>query len=113
MKLVTAFIQSHKLSDVTLALQQIEGLSGASVSDVHGFGRGRAKDAKGSVVYNSLDYLHRIRVEVACSDNLLDDVISTIEATAVTGLRGDGKIYVNSLEQAIRISTGERGDDAV
>lgn len=113
MKLVTAFIQSHKLSDVTLALQEIDGLSGASISDVHGFGRGRAKDAKGGVVYNSLDYLHRIRVEVACTDQLVDEVVNTVETSAHTGLRGDGKIYVNSLEQAVRISTGERGDAAV
>ena len=113
MKTITAYIKPHKLSDVTLALHQIEGLSGASTSEVRGFGRGRAKDAPNSVVYDTLDYLAAIRIEIACSDDLVEQIVSTIESAAHTGLRGDGKIYVNSLEQAVRISTGERGGAAI
>jgi nitrogen regulatory protein PII len=113
MKTITAYIKPNKLSDVTLALHQIEGVSGASVSDVHGFGRGRAKDAPDSVALDVLDYLPAIRIEIACSDDLVEKVVSTIETVAHTGLRGDGKIYVASIEQAVRISTGERGDTAI
>ena len=113
MKTITAYIKPHKLSDVTLALHQIEGLSGASTSEVRGFGRGRAKGAPESVVYDTLDYLATIRIEIACSDDLVEQIVSTIESAAHTGLRGDGKIYVNPLEQAVRISTGERGDAAI
>ena len=87
MKMITAFIKPHKLMDVTDALHGVEGLSGGSVSDV--------------------------RVEVACPDELVGRVVTVIETASHTGLRGDGKIYVAPLDQAVRISTGERGDDAV
>ena len=112
MKLVTAYIKPHKLTDVTLALHDIAGLSGASISDVRGFGRGRAKGVPGTVVHDSLEYLPHVKIEVACTDEILDQVIATIEAGAHTGLRGDGKIYVSTLDEAVRISTGERGDTA-
>ena len=113
MKIITAFIKPHKLTEVTLALHQIDGLSGASVSDVRGFGRGRARDAAESIMYDALDYLPGVRIEIACPDHLASKVVSTIETNAHTGLRGDGKIYVNPLEEAVRISSGERGDNAV
>ncbi len=113
MKMVTAFIKSHKLVDVTLALHDIEGLSGASVSDIRGFGRGRAKGAPDRVLHETLDYLPRVRIEIACADDIVDLVVSTIEQNARTGLRGDGKVYVSTLDQALRISTGERGEAAV
>ena len=113
MKMITAFIKSHRLNDVTLALHDIEGLTGASVSDVLGFGRGRAKDAPDRVIYETLDYLPRVRIEIACSDDIVDRVVSTIERNARTGLRGDGKVYVYTLDQARRIGTGEQGEAAI
>ena len=113
MKMITAFIKPHKLMDVTDALHGVEGLSGGSVSDVRGFGRGRAREAPDRVRYETLDYVPRVRVEVACPDELIDRVVTVIETASHTGLRGDGKIYVAPLDQAVRISTGERGDDAV
>jgi len=113
MKLIVAFIKPHKLSNVTLALHRIEGLSGASASDVRGFGRGRAKDAPDKVLHETLDYLPRVRLEIACPDELVEQIVSVVETQAHTGLRGDGKIYVSTLDQAVRISTGERGEPAV
>ena len=113
MKLVTAFIKPHKFNDVTLALHDIVGLSGASVSDVRGFGRGRARDAPDRILFDTLEYLPRLRLEIACRDDIVDRVVSVIEANAHTGLRGDGKIYIAELAQAVRVSTGERGETAV
>ncbi len=113
MKTITAYIKPDNLSDVRLALHLIEGVSGASVSDTRGFGRGRAKDVPDKVVYDTMDYMPAIRIEIACTDEHVEKVVSTIETNAHTGLRGDGKIYVTNLEQAVRISTGEGGKDAV
>ena len=111
--MITAFIKRHKLDAVTLALHDIIDLSGASVSEVRGFGRGRAKDAPDKILYDALDYLPRVRLEIACSDDIVEDVVAAIEQNARTGLRGDGKIYVSEIGQAIRISTGERGSAAI
>lgn len=113
MKLIIAFIKPHKLSEVTLALHEIEGLTGASISDVRGFGRGRAKNAPDRVQTDLIDFMPRIRLEMVCPDSLVEQVVSTIEKNAHTGLRGDGKIYVIEVEQAVRISTAECGDCAV
>lgn len=113
MKMITAFIKPHKLMDVTTALKEIKSLSGASVADTRGFGRGRATDAPDKIMYDTLDYLPRIRIDVACDDHMVDWVVSVIETKSHTGLRGDGKIYVTTIDQAVRISTGERGDAAV
>lgn len=113
MKMITAFIKPHKLMDVTDALHGVGGLSGGSVSEVRGFGRGRAREAPDRVRYETLDYVPGVRIEVACPDELVEHVVTVIEIASHTGLRGDGKIYVAPLDQAVRISTGERGDDAV
>lgn len=109
MKSIIAFIKPHKLADVTTALHEIEDLSGASISEVRGFGRGRAKNAPDKIYYDTLDYVPRVRIEIACSEELVEKVVSAIESSAHTGLRGDGKIFVTAIEQAVRISTGERG----
>lgn len=113
MKMVIAYIKPHKLSAVTTALHKLEDLSGMSVGDVRGFGRGRAKDAPHRVVEDLVDYVPHARIEVACHDTIAEQVIEAIENAAHTGLRGDGKIYVLSLEQAVRIESGERGEAAV
>ena len=113
MKFIIAFIKPHKLTDVTLALQEIEELSGASITDVRGFGRGRGKSAEDRIRDGLIDYMPRTRLEIACPDDLVDRVVSVVEKHAHTGLRGDGKIYVYGLEQAVRISTGEHGGAAV
>ncbi len=113
MKEIKAYIKPHKLSEVTLALHKVKGLSGMSVIDARGFGRGRAKDSPQRIVQDLVDYLACVRIEIVCRDDLVEEIVSTIERAAHTGLKGDGKIYVSSVEEAVRISTGERGKEAV
>lgn len=113
MKMVIAYIKPHKLSEVVLALQEVEGLTGATFSEVRGFGRGRASNAPDRVREEAGDFVPRVRVEVACADDLVDLVVGAIEQSAHTGLRGDGKILVYTLEKAVRISTGERDNDSI
>ena len=113
MKEIKAYIKPHKLSSVTIALQEIKGLSGISISEVKGFGRGRAKTAPDRITEDFLNYVPRIKIEVVCRDELVEEVVSTIERNAHTGIRGDGKIFVSNVEAAVRISTGERGESAI
>lgn len=113
MKFVVAYVRPQAIEDVTLALKEIDALSGASISNVRGFGRGRGEGASDHSPRGPIDYLPRIRVEVACPDHLVSSVTRAIERNAHTGLRGDGKIYVSELLEATRISTGEKGDAAV
>ena len=93
------------------ALHRVEGLRGASLVDVHGFGRGGA-DAH-EEVEEDLGAVRHTRIEVYCDDGLVEAIVTAVETAAHTGLRGDGKIYVSPVEQAVRISTGERGEAAV
>jgi len=112
MKRVQAYIQPHKLDALNLALHKLPGLSGISISEVQGWGRGGSH--KDAVSHEEPSELKRhAKVDIFCLDRILDDVIATIEKAAHTGLRGDGKIYVIPVEEAVRISTGERGDNAV
>ena len=113
MRHVIAFIKPHKLSNVTLALHRVEGLTGMSAADVRGFGRGRAQGAPDTFSEGAADFVPRVRVEIVCPDELVDEVVEAIRREAHTGLRGDGKIYVSPVEDAVRISTGERGEAAV
>jgi len=113
MKMLIAFIKPNKLDEVMLALHKIEGLTGVSSSEVHGFGRDRSRHIPEQEPEISLDFKPHIRLEIACSDELAEKVLTTIEWAAHTGLRGDGKIYVLPLEQAVRISSGEHGEQAV
>lgn len=108
MKEIKAYIKPHKLSAVTLELHKVEGLTGMSVVDVRGFGRSRKNSQQNGAVNEFVDYVRHVKIEIVCSDDMVDEVVSTIEKTAHTGLRGDGKIYVSSIEAAVRIETGER-----
>ena len=112
MKEIKAYIKPHMLSKVTRALQKVEGLTGMSVVDVRGFGRGRAKGAPRGED-DLLDYSLRMKIEIFCKDENVEEIVSLIERTAHTGLRGDGKICVSPVEFAVRISTGERGEKAL
>jgi nitrogen regulatory protein P-II 1 len=112
MKMLIAFIKPNKLNPVMLALHKIEGLTGASSSEVHGFGRDRSRHIPEQEPEISLDFRPHIRLEVTCNDELVEKAVLAIEWAAHTGLRGDGKIYVLPLEQAVRISSGERGENA-
>lgn len=109
MKEIKAYIKPHKLADVTRALHKIEGLTGMSVVDVRGFGRGRAKGSPHRIVEDLVDYIPHAKIEIVCQDELVVEIVATIAKEAHTGLRGDGKIYVSPVEEAVRISNGERG----
>lgn len=107
MKQIQAYIKKHKLNDVIRALRKARCVSGLSVLDRHGFGLGWAEADE-----TEQDMLVGVKLEVFCSDDSLDEVVSLIEKAAHTGLKGDGKIYVSNIDQAVRISTGERGEGA-
>lgn len=109
MKQVVAYIKPLKLSETTLALHKIEGLTGMTVMECKGYGRGGAK----SLADGLMDYVPHIKIEIACTEDKVEEIISTIQKSAHTGLRGDGKIYVLPVETAVRISTAERGDVAI
>ena len=109
MKEIKAYIKKHKLDDVIRALRKIDDLTGMSVIDSCGYGIGWG-GTKGTEQINCRP---GVKVEIFCRDDLVDEVVATIEKTAHTGLKGDGKIYVSSIEQAIRISTGGRGANGV
>lgn len=113
MKKITAYIKTHKLSPVTLALHKIEGLTGMSVTDVRGFGRGRAREAPHTIREDLVDFIAHVKLEIFCHDVWVEEIVQAIRRQAHTGLRGDGKIYIASIDDAMRISTGERGEAAV
>ena len=112
MKMVTAVIKPFKLDDVREALSNI-GVQGITVSEVKGFGRQKGHTELYRGAEYVVDFLPKIKVEIAVTESLLDQTIEAISAAAQTGKIGDGKIFVTSLEQAIRIRTGETGEDAV
>ena len=109
MKVVVAFIRRTKEEAVREALHEVPGLTGASFSDVRGFGRGRSHAGDEDIV----GVTARVRVEVMVNDLLATIVGSTIASAAHTGQRGDGKVFVLPLESAVRISTHEHGQGAV
>ncbi|RKY91679.1 MAG: P-II family nitrogen regulator [Ignavibacteriae bacterium] len=113
MKHIIAYIKPHKLSKLTLALQKVEGLTGMSALDIRGLGRGRDKDDPHRTEEDLMDYVPHVKFEIFCKDELLEEIVSIIQTVAHTGLRGDGKIYICGVSDAIRISTGERGEAAV
>ena len=112
MKMVTAVIKPFKLDDVREALSSI-GVQGITVSEVKGFGRQKGHTELYRGAEYVVDFLPKTKVEIAVSDEILDQTIEAISAAAQTGNIGDGKIFVTSLEQSIRIRTGESGVDAL
>jgi nitrogen regulatory protein P-II 1 len=113
MQEIKAYIKPNMLSHVVTALSGLEGLTGLTVTKVQGFGRSRAKNSKHRIVEDMIDYVPHVKLEIVCSDPFVDEIVSLIEKTAHTGLSGDGKIFVSSIETAVRISTGERDAEAV
>lgn len=112
MKMVTAIIKPFKLDDVREALSEI-GVQGITVTEVKGFGRQKGHTELYRGAEYVVDFLPKVKIEAAINDALLERVIEAITKAANTGKIGDGKIFVYSLEQAIRIRTGEIGNDAV
>ncbi|GGK63377.1 P-II family nitrogen regulator [Amphritea balenae] len=112
MKLVSAVIKPFKLDDVREALSEI-GIQGVTVTEVKGFGRQKGHTELYRGAEYVVDFLPKVKIEAAIADDLVDQVIEAISSTANTGKIGDGKIFVTALEQAIRIRTGETGNDAL
>ncbi len=112
MKLLTTIIKPFKLDDVREALSEI-GVQGATITEVKGFGRQKGHTEMYRGAEYSVDFLPKIKIEVAVKDDLLDSAIEAITLSAKTGHIGDGKIFVSDLLQSIRIRTGESGDDAL
>ena len=113
MKKIEAYIKSSRLEEVIELLHTIEGLTGVSVHDIRGFGRSRKKDKPVHIVDNTLNWEPHAKLEIFCQDDHVETIITEILKGAHTGLRADGKIYVSSVQQAVRIGTGERGEAAV
>ena len=112
MKLVTAIVKPFKLDDVREALSEI-GVQGITVTEVKGFGRQKGHTELYRGAEYVVDFLPKVKIEIAISDEMVDSVIESITRITSTGQIGDGKIFVTNLEQVIRIRTGETGADAV
>lgn len=113
MKEIKAIIQPFLLSKVVEALKEIEGLPGVTVSDVHGFGRARAVGSRDTVQDGAVEYVKKAKLEIVVTDDLADTVVETIRTKAHTGNPGDGKIFVYTVDDVVRIRTGERGEDGI
>ena len=112
MKLITAVVKPFRLDDVRNALAEV-GIQGMTVTEVKGFGRQRGHTELYRGAEYVVDFLPKIKVEIALSDDLVDRAIEAIIEAAKTGKVGDGKIFVTSLEQVYRIRTSETGDQAI
>jgi nitrogen regulatory protein P-II 1 len=112
MKKIEAIIKPFKLDEVKEALQEA-GIQGLSVTEVKGFGRQKGHTELYRGAEYVVDFLPKVKIEVVLSDDMVDTAIAAIIAAARTDKIGDGKIFVSPVEQAIRIRTGETGDDAI
>ncbi len=112
MKFVTAILRPHKLDDVREALSAL-GVSGITVTEVKGFGRQKGHTELYRGAEYQVDFLPKIKLEIAISASQLDEVIEAISSVANSGKVGDGKIFVTNLEKVVRIRTGETNQDAL
>ena len=112
MKMINAIIKPFKLDDVREALSEI-GVQGITVTEVKGFGRQKGHTELYRGAEYVVDFLPKLKVEVVVKDSALEQTIEILSKAANTGKIGDGKIFVSSIEEAIRIRTGETGDDAI
>ena len=112
MKRVEAIIKPHKLDEVKDRLKQV-GVTGMTITDVKGFGStgGRREVYRGSAYV--VDFVPKVRLEILIKDEMVHDVVAAITESARTGKIGDGKIFITTLDEAIRIRTAERGEDAI
>ncbi|MBL4888426.1 MAG: P-II family nitrogen regulator [Candidatus Lindowbacteria bacterium] len=112
MKLITAIIKPFKLDDVRQALADV-GVQGVTVTEVKGFGRQKGHTELYRGAEYVVDFLPKVKLEIAVSDSMVDTVVESVVKTASTGKIGDGKIFISSLEEIIRIRTGETGEEAI
>ena len=112
MKFVVAIIKPFKLDEVRQALSDI-GVQGVTVTEVKGFGRQKGHTELYRGAEYAVDYLPKVKVELAIADDMLDRVIAAVEKSATTGKIGDGKLFVFDLKEVVRIRTGETGGSAL
>ncbi|MEH6638988.1 MAG: P-II family nitrogen regulator [Porticoccaceae bacterium] len=112
MKMITAVIKPFKLDDVREALASV-GAQGVTVTEVKGFGRQKGHTELYRGAEYVVDFLPKVKLEVALPDNMVEGAVEAILGAAATGKIGDGKIFISELQQVIRIRTGETGDEAV
>jgi nitrogen regulatory protein P-II 2 len=112
MKLITAVVKPFKLDDVREALADV-GVQGITVSEVKGFGRQKGHTELYRGAEYVVDFLPKVKLEIAVDDDQVDTVVEAITKSAHTGKIGDGKIFITTLEEVIRIRTGETGSEAV
>ena len=112
MKLITAIVKPFKLDDVREALSEI-GVQGITVTEVKGFGRQKGHTEMYRGAEYVVDFLPKVKIEVAVAAGVVDQTIEAITKAANTGKIGDGKVFVSPLEQVVRIRTGEPGEDAI
>jgi nitrogen regulatory protein P-II 1 len=112
MKKIEAIIKPHKLDEVKERLRQV-GISGMTVTEVKGFGRtgGKTEVYRGSAYV--VDFVPKVRIDVIVKDSMVSEAVQAIASAAKTGKIGDGKIFVTPVDEAIRIRTGETGDEAI
>ena len=112
MKLVTAIIKPFKLDDVREALHEV-GIAGITVTEIKGFGRQKGHTELYRGAEYSVDFLPKLKLEIAVSAEMAEQVVEAVQKSAATGKIGDGKIFVSALEEVIRIRTGETGEQAI
>ena len=112
MKLVTAIIQPHRLEEVTKAVMA-EGVKGMTVSQVNGYGRQRGHTEVYRGAEYTVDLLPKVKIELVCSDQEASGLVQTISQSARSGRIGDGKIWITSVDEVIRVRTGDSGEDAL
>ena len=111
-KMITAIIKPFKLDDVRDALGEV-GVQGMTVTEVRGFGRQKGHTELYRGAEYVVDFLPKLKLEIAVADDRVEAVVEAISESAVSGRIGDGKIFIQAVEQALRIRTGEQGDDAL
>lgn len=112
MKLITAVVKPFKLDDVRTALSEV-GVQGMTVTEVKGFGRQKGHTELYRGAEYVVDFLPKVKLELAVDDGMVDSAVEAITKAAQTGKIGDGKIFITALEEVIRIRTGETGSEAV
>src|SRR5476649_2083034 len=105
MKEIKTIIRPSKLLEVTVELHKIKGFPGVTVSEIKGFGKGRARNAQDKILYEMVEFIPRIQLEVVVNDEMVDEVVNVIQKYAHTGNTGDGKIFVSTVDEIVKIRT--------
>jgi nitrogen regulatory protein P-II 1 len=113
MKEIKAIIRPGKLRDVAEELHAIDGMPGVTVSEIKGFGKGKARNATDKLLYEMVEFIPRVKLELVVTDDMVDEVVNVIQKYAHTGNTGDGKIFISTIDDVVKIRTNERGNDAV